>query len=95
MNKINASHILVKTEKEASEILKQIKNKKITFEEAAKKYSFCPSKSEGGSLGEFTKGMMVKEFEDACFNSKNKLDDILGPIKTEFGFHLIRIDKID
>jgi peptidyl-prolyl cis-trans isomerase C len=95
MNTVNASHILVKTEKQAQEILEKIKNKKMSFQEAAKKYSFCPSKSQGGNLGEFARGMMVKEFEDACFNQNNKIGDILGPIKTEFGFHIIRIDKIN
>jgi peptidyl-prolyl cis-trans isomerase C len=95
MKTINASHILVKTQKEAEDILKQLNEKKISFEEAAKKYSFCPSKSEGGSLGDFTRGMMVEEFEDACFSDKNKIGDILGPIKTQFGFHLIKINKIN
>lgn len=95
MKTVDASHILVKTQKEADDILKQLTEKKISFEEAAKKYSFCPSKSEGGSLGTFTRGMMVEEFEDACFTDKNKIGDILGPIKTQFGFHLIKINKID
>ncbi len=95
MKTLNASHILVKTQKEAEDILKQLSAGKISFEEAAKKYSFCPSKSEGGSLGDFGRGMMVEEFEDACFTDKNKVGDILGPIKTQFGFHLIKINKID
>ena len=95
MNQVSASHILVKTEKEALDILKQIMEKNITFEEAAQKYSFCPSKRKGGSLGTFGKGMMVPEFETVCFDEKNKAGDIRGPIKTEFGFHLIRINQID
>jgi peptidyl-prolyl cis-trans isomerase C len=95
MNQVSASHILVRTEKEALDILHKIISKEITFEEAAKKYSFCPSKKNGGNLGTFGKGMMVKEFEQVCFDDKNKSGDIKGPIKTEFGFHLIKINKID
>jgi peptidyl-prolyl cis-trans isomerase C len=94
MNSVNASHILVKTESEALNILKEIIEKKITFEDGARKYSFCPSKRQGGSLGSFKKGMMVPEFEQVCFNEKNKAGDIVGPVKTEFGFHLIRINSL-
>ncbi|VVB80651.1 Foldase protein PrsA [uncultured archaeon] len=93
MTSVNASHILVKTEKEALDILHQIVAKEITFEDAARKYSFCPSKRQGGSLGNFGKGMMVQEFEEACFSDKNKVGDVVGPIKTQFGFHLIKINS--
>jgi peptidyl-prolyl cis-trans isomerase C len=95
MNQVTASHILVRTEAEALDVLHKIISKEISFEDAAKKYSFCPSKKNGGSLGRFGKGMMVPEFETVCFDEKNKDGDIKGPIKTQFGFHLIRIDKID
>jgi len=95
MNSVNASHILVKTEAEALDVLHKIISKEITFEDAARKYSFCPSKKQGGSLGTFGKGMMVPEFETVCFDEKNKSGDIKGPIKTQFGFHLIKINKID
>jgi len=95
MTTINASHILVKTESEAKNLLQEINSKKIIFEEAAKRFSLCPSKSQGGSLGDFTRGMMVPEFDTACFNPKNKSGDILGPIRTEFGFHLIKINSIN
>jgi peptidyl-prolyl cis-trans isomerase C len=91
MSSVNASHILVKTEGEALIILKEIIEKKITFENAAKNFSFCPSKSQGGNLGTFGKGMMVKEFEEVCFNDKNNVGDVVGPVKTQFGFHLIKI----
>ena len=76
MNTINASHILVKTEKEALDILHKLIGKEISFEDAARKFSFCPSKKQGGSLGTFGKGMMVKEFEEVCFNDKNKAGDV-------------------
>ena len=91
MASVTASHILVKTEAEALNILKEIMDKKISFEEAARRYSFCPSKKQGGSLGTFGKGMMVPEFEEVCFSSSNNIGDIVGPVKTEFGFHLIKI----
>lgn len=92
MKKVNASHILVKTEQEAKVALYDVKNGK-TFEEVAKKISLCPSGKKGGSLGWFSRGQMVKEFEDACF--KGKKGDIVGPIKTQFGYHLIKIDDVE
>lgn len=95
MTQVSASHILVKTEKEALDVLHKIVSKEISFEDAAKQFSFCPSKKNGGSLGTFGKGMMVPEFETVCFDDKNKPGDIVGPIKTQFGFHLIKINSKD
>ena len=91
VKKINASHILVKTESEAKVILYDIEHGK-SFEEAAKEVSLCPSKKNGGNLGWFSRGKMVKEFEQACFNAKK--GDIIGPVKTQFGYHIIKIDDI-
>jgi peptidyl-prolyl cis-trans isomerase C len=88
MEQVNASHILVKTEAEALEALKKI-NEGISFEQTAKYLSLCPSGKSGGSLGWFGKGMMVPEFEKACFSAKK--GDIIGPVKTQFGYHLIKI----
>ena len=88
VSKINASHILVKTEQEALAMLTYMR-KGQSFEELAKERSICPSKKKGGSLGWFTKGMMVPEFERACFNGK-KGD--LAEVKTQFGWHVIRIE---
>ncbi|WOF16166.1 peptidylprolyl isomerase [Methanoplanus sp. FWC-SCC4] len=88
--KVNASHILVKSEAEAKEILEKIKAGD-NFENLAKKTSNCPSGKKGGGLGWFGKGMMVKEFEDACFNAKE--GDILGPVKTQFGYHIIKVNE--
>ena len=82
-NFVEASHILVKTEEEA----KNIKSGKIDFAHAAGKYSLCPSGGDGGSLGSFGKGMMVKEFEDAAFSAE--LNKVTDPVKTQFGWHLI------
>lgn len=87
-NKVNAGHILVKIEQEALACLTYMKQGK-TFEELAKERSLCPSRKKGGSLGWFSRGQMVKEFENATFKGKKR--DVLGPIKTEFGYHLIKI----
>ena len=89
VSKVNASHILVKTEGEAYMILKALREGK-SFEELAKEKSLCPSKRQGGNLGWFGRGMMVKEFEIACFNGKK--GQIVGPVRTQFGYHIIRID---
>ena len=59
----------------------------MSFEEAAQKYSKCPSAAQGGSLGSFTRGRMVPEFEEAAFQLK--VGEISEPVKTQFGYHLI------
>ncbi len=87
---VNAAHILVATEEEASAIGEKIAKGELTFEEAAKAYSSCPSKEAGGNLGEFGRGQMVKEFEDAAFAAE--IGKVSAPVKTQFGFHLIRVN---
>lgn len=89
MAKASARHILLNSEKLAKKLKKEIIKKEITFEKAAKKFSKCPSKKSGGNLGSFSKGEMVKEFDIVVF--KEDLHKVHGPIKTEFGFHLIEI----
>lgn len=89
VSKVNASHILVKTEGEAYMVLKALREGR-SFEELAKEKSLCPSKRQGGNLGWFGRGMMVKEFETACFDGKK--GQIVGPVKTQFGYHIIRIE---
>ncbi len=84
---VKASHILVKTEEEANAILKELKAGK-DFAELAKQKSECPSKEKGGDLGWFTKGRMVREFEDAAF--KLKKGETSGLVKTQFGYHIIQ-----
>lgn len=85
---VRARHILVDTEREANEIIEEIKNG-LDFEEAAKKYSKCPSKANGGDLGYFTRGKMVKEFENASFElEKGQMSE---PVKTSFGYHIIEV----
>jgi len=86
--KVNASHILVKTETEALACITYMKNNK-TFEQLAQEKSLCPSGKRGGNLGWFTRGKMVPEFERAAFSGKK--GDIIGPVKTQFGYHLIKI----
>ena len=71
-----------------TEILKEI-NEGLSFEEAASKYSTCPSKENGGDLGEFTKGKMVPEFEEAAFSIEE--GKVSNPVKTQFGYHLIKV----
>lgn len=93
-NKVNASHILVKTETEALAIMNDLRNQRKTFEQLAMEKSLCPSKKKGGSLGWFGRGMMVKEFETACLSSPVKKGQIIGPIKTQFGYHIIKIEDI-
>ncbi|MCA6060416.1 MULTISPECIES: peptidylprolyl isomerase [Oceanospirillaceae] len=81
-----ARHILVKTKEEADK-LKQLLDKGADFSKLAKQHSICPSKKNGGSLGEFNKGDMVKAFDDVVF--KGPLLKVQGPVKTRFGYHLI------
>ena len=89
MAKATARHILLRNEGLAKKLKKEIIKKDITFEKAAKKFSKCPSGKSGGNLGTFSKGEMVKEFDAIIF--KEDLNKIHGPVKTEFGFHLIEI----
>lgn len=84
-----ARHILVNTEKLAKKLKKEIIQNDITFEKAAKKFSKCSSGKRGGHLGTFSKGEMVKEFDEVVFTKD--LLRIHGPIKTQFGFHLIEV----
>ncbi|GMI28979.1 hypothetical protein TrCOL_g5281 [Triparma columacea] len=91
--KASASHILIKGGEEASQKLQEIKedigNDPVKFAEAAGQYSACPSSAKGGALGQFGPGQMVKEFNDCVFN--DPVGVVHGPIKTQFGYHLILI----
>jgi len=82
-----ALHILVKTEKQAKELMIQLKKGK-DFETLAKKHSTCPSGKKGGHLGEFRRGQMVKAFDDVVF--KQDVLKVHGPVKTRFGYHIIK-----
>lgn len=87
---VEASHILVDSEAKAHDILAEL-NEGLAFEEAASKYSSCPSREAGGALGEFTKGQMVPEFEEAAFSMVE--GQISEPVKTQFGYHIIKLTK--
>ena len=96
--KIHARHILVKTEEEAKKIIDQLKGLKgqelkEKFVELAKKKSTGPSGPKGGDLGYFSKGQMVKPFEDAAFALK-KGTITTKPVKTQFGYHVIYVEDI-
>lgn len=87
---VNASHILVDTEEKAKAILEEIFSGKKSFEDAAKEYSSCPSKENGGNLGDFSRGQMVPEFENAAFSME--IGEITKePVKTQFGYHLMKL----
>ena len=86
---VSAKHILVSTQNEASDLKTKIDNNEITFEDAAKKYSSCPSGAQGGDLGYFPRGVMVKPFEEAAFNAE--LNKVTEPVQTQFGWHLIKV----
>ena len=86
-SEVRASHILVKTEDQIN-TLKEMLAMGEYFEDLAKKCSLCPSGQNGGDLGYFGRGEMVKEFEDACFDAD--VDD-LAVVETQFGWHLIKV----
>jgi len=88
VKKVHAAHILVGGEGKAKELSDKI-NSGGSFAELARAYSECPSKKRGGDLGWFGRGMMVREFENAAFNGEK--GTVAGPVKTEFGWHLIKI----
>lgn len=86
---VSAKHILVKEEEKCQKVLEEIIAGK-AFEEAAQQYSTCPSGQKGGDLGEFGKGQMVKEFEEAAFAAE--IGHVVGPVATQFGYHLIKVE---
>ena len=98
---IKAAHILFKVEKdtpekdkkarlaEAKKVLTEAKKSGVDFGELAKKYSEGPTKEREGDLGTFSRGRMVKPFEDAAFAAK--AGEVIGPIETQFGFHVIKV----
>ncbi len=85
-----ARHILVKTQAECEKLKTDIEGG-ADFAELAKKHSQCPSGRSGGDLGEFGPGQMVAEFDTVVFSAP--VNKVQGPVKTQFGFHLIEITK--
>ena len=88
MSTAAARHILVDTQEQCEELKTQIENG-ADFEEVAKAHSNCPSGQQGGALGEFSPGQMVPEFDSVVFSGE--INKVLGPVKTQFGYHLIEI----
>jgi len=86
-NKIKCSHILVEKQSQALQLLEEIKKGK-KFGAVAREVSTCPSSKKDGDLGYFTKGMMVKEFDEVAF--KLQIGEVSEPVKTQFGYHLIK-----
>lgn len=85
--KIRASHILVEKQSQALKVLEELKAGG-DFRELARKYSTCPSGKRGGDLGQFGRGQMVREFEQAAFALKP--GEVSEPVKTQFGYHVIK-----
>lgn len=85
-----ARHILVKSEAECLQLKDAIATG-ADFAELAKKHSKCPSGRSGGDLGSFGPGMMVKEFDQVCFNGE--VGVVHGPVKTQFGYHLLEVTE--
>ncbi len=85
--KVHCAHILVKTESEAKNVKARLE-KGEKFGAIAQQISLCPSGKKGGDLGTFTRGKMVKEFENAAF--KLQKGEVSTPVKTQFGYHVIK-----
>lgn len=88
MASASARHILVTTEAECETIKSQIADGG-DFEKLAAEHSQCPSGAKGGSLGKFSPGQMVPEFDSVVFSAEVGM--VQGPVKTQFGYHLIEV----
>ena len=88
MARARARHILVPTEEECIALKNKIEAGE-DFADIAKQHSKCPSGRKGGALGEFFPGQMVNEFDEVVFSGE--VGKVLGPVKTQFGYHLIEI----
>ncbi len=83
-----ARHILVDSEEICLELKKEIEQG-ADFADVAKENSSCPSSAQGGDLGEFGPGMMVPEFDEVVFSAP--VNTVQGPVKTQFGYHLLEV----
>ena len=88
MAQASARHILVDSEQQCLELKQQIEAGS-DFAEIARQHSKCPSGRQGGELGTFGRGQMVKEFDEVVFNGA--LNEVHGPVKTQFGYHLLEV----
>ena len=90
--KASARHILVKSQDEIDLVLDKLKSGE-KFADLAREFSTCPSGKSGGSLGSFSPGTMVAAFDKVIFDPDTNLGEIAGPVQTQFGYHLIVVDK--
>ncbi|WP_106478793.1 peptidylprolyl isomerase [Phytohalomonas tamaricis] len=88
MPQATARHILVDSKEKAEALKAEIEGGK-DFAEVARQNSTCPSGRQGGDLGSFGRGQMVREFDEVVFNED--LNKVHGPVKTQFGYHLLEI----
>ncbi len=87
--KASARHLLVSSEALCQELKDNINSGELSFEEAAKANSSCPSGAQGGDLGTFGQGQMVPEFDKVVFN--DEVGVVHGPVQTQFGYHLLEV----
>lgn len=96
--KATARHILVKSLEQVDVVMNELKEG-VDFKTVARRYSQCPSSSQGGSLGSFGPGTMVAEFDKVIFSSSPDgtpaapIGQVVGPVQTQFGYHIIVVDK--
>ena len=90
MTLASARHILVKTVEQCNNLKTEIE-KGAAFADIAEQHSLCPSGKQGGELGEFGPGQMVKEFDAVVFSAP--VGEVQGPVETQFGFHLVEVTK--
>ena len=88
MTTATARHILVDSEALCLTLKQNILGG-ADFADVAREHSNCPSGSEGGDLGSFGRGDMVREFDDVVFSAP--LNEVQGPVRTQFGYHLIEV----
>lgn len=90
MASAKARHILVATEAQCTELKDKIAGG-ASFSDVAKQHSSCPSSRQGGDLGEFGPGQMVPEFDAVVFSGE--VNKVHGPVKTQFGYHLLEVTE--
>ena len=88
MARATARHILVSSEAKCNELKAAIEGG-ADFAQLAKEHSTCPSNRDGGNLGSFGRGQMVREFDQVVFSAP--VGEVQGPVKTQFGFHLVEV----
>ena len=92
MTQASARHILVDSEESCSALKAEIEGG-ADFGDLARQHSSCPSGQRGGDLGSFGRGMMVREFDEVVFSAA--IGEVQGPVKTQFGYHLIEVTERD